>query len=169
MTIVGGDFLWLLLEPDNSDNGMDRIIRGTNGGVGTQLAIGCAPFHLLRENWHRIDVYRFPNGVIQVFMDGESTPRIEAIDASLSGSGGIALRAVAPGVRFDNVSFDIALPPDPPPPSASSCPSWNGLDESCAVEVSTLAPTPVLSRMGFALMTLAILGGGIWFLRARNG
>ena len=132
--IVGSDFYWLLLGPDNSDNVADRILRASDGGCGCLPAIGCAPFHLSRESWHRIDVYHFPNGVTQVFMDNESTPRIEAYDATIVGAGGIAIRTAVAGVRFDNVSFDPALPPNPEIPAPSTCPPWNGVDVSCSVD-----------------------------------
>jgi PEGA domain len=132
--IVGGTGYWVLLGPDNSDNGMDRIILVSNGGVGPgQEAIGCATPHLSRLAWHSIDVDRFPNGVIQVFMDNETTPRIQGFDPSIVSDGKLALRAVVPGVRFDNVSFDTVLPANPPIPTADSCPTWGGLDASCAV------------------------------------
>jgi len=163
--IVGNNCFWLLLGPDNSDNGSDRVMRSTSGGVGTLSAIGCAPFVLTRELWHRIDVYRFPNGVIQVFVDNGVSPHMQALDTNLTGSGGIAIRAVAPGVRFDNVSFDPNLPSNPPIPSASSCPSWNGLDASCAVGGATTMP--VLTGLGLVLVTLILVGGGALALRRR--
>src|SRR5207249_9140316 len=154
-----------------SDNVVDRIIRLSNGGVGPgQVAIGCAPFHLSRQTWHAIDIYRFPNGVIQVFMDNEATPRMEGFDSSVSASGAVALRAVVAGVRFDNVSFDPTLPANPPLPSAGSCPTWGGLDPSCGVGGTTTGGNPVrgLDSSGLVMLAALLALIGVYALRSEE-
>ena len=163
--IVGISFYWILLGPDNSDNVADRIIRVSNGEFGSQTAIGCAPFHLSRETWHRIDVYRFPNGVIQVFTDNEATPRMQAQDLSNGGSGGIAIRTAGAGVRFDNVSFDPTLPANPPAPPPASCPAWGGLLEACSLGSPPPSGVPGASAPVLVAMALLMCGTGGYLLR----
>ena len=174
--IVGSRGYWILLGPSNSDNVADRIIKVSNGGVGYQVSIDCAPFHLTSEVWHSIDILRFPNGVIQVFMDGEATPRLEAQETSITSAGKLALRTAVAGVRFDNVSFDSSLPVDPSPPTSSACTSWGGLLTECAVGPADPPdppdppgpPAPGIGVTGLGLLAGLLSVLGVYTMRRRT-
>ncbi len=108
-------YLGISMHPAGSDNTFD-FVQVVDSGTTT---IGCTPIQLAPNSWHTVQVERYPNGVIRVFTDGNMV--METIDTSLSSSGGIALRAHYCGVRYDNITFNPSLPPNPALPSPPSC------------------------------------------------
>jgi len=120
------DFYYLQLGPQDGDNGDDRM-HVIQSGVPT--VVGCVPVSLTKGVWHTIAIERFPNGVIRVYLNG--VLKIMTFDPTYMGAGGLALRAVIHGVRFDNITFDPTLPPSPSPPGPPSCGGPNGLASPC--------------------------------------
>jgi len=119
-------YLGISMHPAGSDNTFD-FVQVVDSGTTT---IGCTPIQLAPNSWHTVQVERYPNGVIRVFTDGNMV--METIDTSLSSSGGIALRAHYCGVRYDNITFNPSLPPNPALPSPPSCIQigWPSCDSS---------------------------------------